>query len=186
MIGWNTGTRQAGTRARTRGFTLLELLVTLTVASILVSVGVPGFIDIVRNNRAATNANELVSALSIARSEAIRRGARISVCRSDDAATCDGTWADGWIVFVDTAATDTAAPVVGEVLRVWPAPSGTATVTLSPAANWIRFLPRGNAVASGGLPMTYNIEIDGCTGLQARNIEINAVGRTTVARATCS
>ncbi|MBN1238033.1 MAG: GspH/FimT family pseudopilin [Gammaproteobacteria bacterium] len=167
-----------------RGFTLLELMVTLAVAGVLVTIGVPSFFDIVRNNRAATNANEMVTAFTLARSEAIRRGARIGVCSSADQANCGGTWSDGWIVFVDAAATDTAAVSLDEVLRVWPGPSGEATVDAGAA--WVRFLPRGNMYSPGGSTVTYTIEFDDCNGLQGRSIEINAVGRTTVERVNCT
>ena len=176
---------QAPDRRTTRGFSLLELMFTLAVASILVTVGVPGFVDIVRNNRAAANANEMVTALSIARSEAIRRGARVSICRSADQAACAGTWTDGWIVFVDGAATDsTSPPVVSEVLRVWQGPSGDAAVNAS--ANFVRFLPRGNIFAPGATPVTFEIEFDTCNGLQGRTVSINPVGRTSVERTDCS
>jgi len=172
-----------------RGFTLLELLTTMTVIAVLLTVGVPSFLDVVRNNRAATNANDLVSALSIARSEAIRRGARIGVCRSSDGATCTGTWADGWIVFTDTATSDAATPGVGEVLRVWPAPSGAPAVTVTGAgggaATWIRFLPRGDVRTDDVLPITISIEPDECRGEQGRDIELNAAGRTIVERFAC-
>jgi type IV fimbrial biogenesis protein FimT len=121
------GHRRAPSRAR--GFTLLELMITISVAGVLLTVGVPSFVDLVRNNRAATNVNELLTALSIARSESIKRGWNVSVCRSSDGATCTGAWSDGWIAFRDDAATDTAVPVVGEVLRIWPAMPGNAAVT---------------------------------------------------------
>ena len=171
---------------RVRGFTLLELMVTLTVAGVLLSVGVPSFFDVIRNSRAAANANELVTALTIARSEAIRRGARVSICRSSDGLACGGTWANGWIVFRDDAATDIAAPMVGEVLRVWPAPSGNTAVSTTPAGMaWVRFLPRGNVRTAGAMPVVYNMSVEGCSGLQARNIELNTVGRTSVARVAC-
>lgn len=172
-----------------RGFTLLELLTTLTVVAVLLTVGVPGFFDIVRNNRAAANANEMVSALSIARSEAIRRGARVAVCPSSNGTSCTGTWSDGWIVFADAATSDTAAPVVGTVVRVWPAPSGAPAVTAKGAgggaATWIRFLPRGDVRTDEVLPVDISIRPDNCRGEQARSIELNAAGRTIVERVTC-
>ncbi len=173
-----------------RGFTLLELVTTLTVAGVLTVVAVPSFLNVTRNSRAAANANELVSALSIARSEAIRRGARVSICRTADGATCGGTWQDGWIVFADGAATDGAAPVVTEVLRAWPATTGNATVTTT-ANNavvnlvWVRFLPRGTVRSSFTMPLRYAIQVADCTGTQARSIELNTIGRTTVAPAAC-
>ena len=117
------------TRHGSRGFSLLELMMTLTVAAILFGVGIPSFVDMVRNNRVAANINELSTAFAIARSEAIRRGANVTVCRSSDDATCGASWADGWIIFVDNAASDTGPPVLGPVLQVWDEMPGTAAVT---------------------------------------------------------
>jgi len=177
-VGTQSGVRQ-------RGFSLLELLTTVTVAGILLTIAVPSFFSVTRNSHAVTNANELVSALMIARSEAIRRGSRVTVCRSADSATCGGTWANGWIVFRDDAATDaTDPPVVGQVLRVWGPPTGTPAITNG--ANWIRFMPRGNARStSGTMPVTFRIAVQGCSGQQARDVEINAVGRATASKVNC-
>jgi type IV fimbrial biogenesis protein FimT len=177
-------------KSNARGFTLLELMVTIGVAGVLLTLGVPSFVDVVRNNRAATNVNELVTAFSIARSESIRRGWNVSVCRSSDGATCGATWSDGWIVFRDDAATDTAAPVVGEVLRVWPAMLGSPTVatfanSVSADIGWIRFAPRGVIRSAGAAPLRYDISIAGCIGLQKRRLELNTVGRPSVVREAC-
>lgn len=166
---------------RNQGFTLLELLVTITVASIILSFGVPSFLDIVRNNRAAANSNDLLIALAIARSEAVKRGTTVTVCASADGSNCNGTWDQGWIV-VDAA--------VPEVLRIWPAPSGDSAVTTlsgnGPVTmDSVRFLPRGSARTAAAMPVTFHMEIEGCSNLQARNIELNAVGRATVERVAC-
>ena len=158
------------------------------VVGIVMTVAVPSFQNITRDTRAVANANELVTALSLARSEAVRRSGRVSVCRSSDGATCTGTWASGWIVFRDTAAADdTDPPVVGEVLRVWPAPTGNSAVTPNPAdTTWIRFLPRGNARNTTGVAtVTFNIVVQGCSGQQARAVEVNAIGRASVSRVAC-
>lgn len=180
--------RAAPTRAR--GFTLLELMVTLTVAGMVLTIGVPSFVDLVRNNRAATNVNELLTAFAIARSESIKRGANVSVCRSSDGATCTGAWSEGWIVFRDNAATDTAAPDVGEVLRIWPEMPGDATVTTfanGAAADigWVRFAPRGAVRTAGAMPTRYDIALAGCSGVQMRRVELNTVGRAAVTREAC-
>ena len=82
----------------TRGFTLIELLVTLAVAAILITVAVPNYQMFVMNNRMASQANDLLTSLSVARSEAVKRAANVTVCASSDGATCTGTWAQGWIV----------------------------------------------------------------------------------------
>lgn len=177
--------RAAGRRGAQRGFTLLELVTTVTVAGILMTVAVPSFFSTQRNSHAAADSNEMVGAFSIARSEAIRRGGRVTVCRSSDGATCTGSWRDGWIVFTDNAATDaTDPPVVGTVLRVSPPPTGTPTIT--GGSEWVRFLPRGYARSkSGTMPVTFTIAVKGCTGQQARTVEINGVGRAAAARANC-
>lgn len=181
--------RKAAARG-SRGFSLLELMFTLTVAGILLGIGVPGFVEIVRSNRTATNINELSSAFAIARSEAIRRSANVTVCRSTDGATCGAEWADGWIVFVDDAATDTADPEVGTLLQVWGVMPGDATVATFANGTatdiwWVRFGPRGGARTDGAMPLTLEIELDGCSGDQQRTLELNTVGRASVARAAC-
>ena len=77
------------------GFTLMELMVTITIASILLSIAIPSFTSIISSNRLTTYANELVTALNLARSEAIKRGQHVVVRKT-------GTnWEDGWQVFVD-------------------------------------------------------------------------------------
>jgi type IV fimbrial biogenesis protein FimT len=91
-----------------RGFTLIELMVTLAVAAILVAAAIPGFQSIVNSNRLAGASNELVAGLQTARMEAIRRGRRAVVCASANAnagasATCATTNLDGWIAFVDNS-----------------------------------------------------------------------------------
>lgn len=183
-------TTLAGKRAA--GFTLLELMTTLIVISVLLTVAVPGFFDTIRTNRAAANANELVTALSIARSEAIRRGARITLCATTDGTACNGNWTQRWMLFVDTAATDTAAPgfSAANLLREWGAPSGDAVIAtnaagVSAAVGWIRFLPRGQAVSDKGMPVVFNLEIEGCSGLEGRDVEVNSIGRTSVERVAC-
>lgn len=89
----------------TRGFTLIELMITLAVAAILVTVGVPNMRDLILNNRLTAATNVFVSSLNIARSEAIKLGRNAVVCVSDTAAqnSCSGTdWAQGWLVWVDS------------------------------------------------------------------------------------
>ncbi len=86
--------------AKIGGFTLFELMVTLAVAALILSLGVPGFRSFIQNNRATTHTNDLVTALNLGRSEATRRGASVLLCSSSDGATCSGSndWSSGWIV----------------------------------------------------------------------------------------
>ncbi len=160
---------------RQAGFTLLELMVTVAVAAILLVVGVPAFTSFVQNNRAATHANELVTAFALARNEAIRRGAATVICSSMDGATCAGgnDWTVGWIV-------RTAG---GQVLRAWPQRSGGAGV-LSADVSTVQYAPQGSATAAV-LPTRFRVRPPQCAGDQGRDVRINAAGRTVVTREVC-
>ncbi len=85
------------------GFTLTELMITLAIVGILLTVGVPSLKTFMQGNQLIASTNELVSALHIARSEAIKLNSRVSICDSSDGKTCalTGDWSNGWIVFVD-------------------------------------------------------------------------------------
>ena len=95
--------------ANQAGFNILELMVVLFVAGILMTVGLPAFNGFMANNRMSTAANDLATTLHLARTEAIKRRASVSVCPSDQwdeaAPACTNTgFEDGWIVFVDALA----------------------------------------------------------------------------------
>jgi len=85
-----------------KGFTLLELMVTIFIAGILASMAVPSFTQAISNNRMTTQVNGLLATLNYARSEAIKRSSNITLCKSTNKTSCGGNWKDGWIVFVDT------------------------------------------------------------------------------------
>ena len=107
------------------GFTLIELLVTVSVLAILLAVAIPGFQSFVVRNRLAAVNNDLMTSLNLARSEAIKRGTTVSVCRTNDnGETCAGNWSDGWMVFVNTDG-ESESPAVKDdddetLLRVFP------------------------------------------------------------------
>lgn len=103
------------------GFTLLELLVLLTIGAMLLSMGVPAFQSIVADQRSTTTANELIESLILARSEAIKRGRYVSVCKSPNGVFCvaDADWNDGWIIFTNVSATSPDTVDAGdEILRI--------------------------------------------------------------------
>ncbi len=87
------------------GFTLIELMVTVAVAATVLTVGVPSFRELIQNNRLTTAVNDMVTEFNLARSEAVKRGAPVTLCKRNTAGTgCDSTvaWLSGWIVFADT------------------------------------------------------------------------------------
>lgn len=84
-----------------RGVTLMELMVAIAIVGITLSLALPSFNESMQRNRIAGQANELMGALSLARTEAVRTNRPARVCASSDQATCGASWADGWIVLAD-------------------------------------------------------------------------------------
>jgi len=159
---------------RIGGFTLFELMVTLAVAALILSLGVPGFRSFIQNNRATTHTNDLVTALNLGRSEATRRGASVLLCSSSDGATCSGSndWSSGWIV----------RRPAGAVVRTWPERSGGDGV-LTANVSQIQFQARGS-LAGGTVPLL-QIRLPDCSGDQGRDVSVNMAGRIAVTRVTC-
>ncbi len=105
-----TNARAVAPPKRVRGFTLMELMVTVAIVAILATLAAPSFTEGIHNTRLATQANDRVASLQLARMEAVRRNESVALCRSTDGATCAGTtgsW-DQWL---------TVLPRNGEVLR---------------------------------------------------------------------
>ncbi|HWR76296.1 MAG TPA: GspH/FimT family pseudopilin [Thiobacillus sp.] len=164
--------------ASKRGFTLIELLVTLAVAAILVTIAVPNYQMFVLNNRMTTQANDLITAITLARSEAVKRAANVTVCASSDGATCTGGWAQGWIV----------RDAAGTPIRVQQALAGSSTLTGGTnVASSITFTSSGRTT----IPTTATVASTTLTlcpspaSVQGRVIQIERTGRPRVAGVAC-
>ncbi|MDE2430234.1 MAG: GspH/FimT family pseudopilin [Burkholderiales bacterium] len=97
-----------------RAFTLIELLAVISIIAIVTSIAIPSFQSFIFTNRISTTTSALHGALLLTRSEAIKRGAPVTICRSENAdslnPTCSASnsnavsntgWGSGWIIFVD-------------------------------------------------------------------------------------
>ena len=104
-----------------QGFTLIELMITLAIAAILASLAAPSFRDIIQNNRMTTQYNDLLASLSLARSEAIKRGENVIALSNNGT-----SWEDGWTIFIDADSDGTVD--AGEELRVNAKLSGNNTL----------------------------------------------------------
>ncbi|NDY91729.1 hypothetical protein G3A44_11080 [Ideonella sp. TBM-1] len=95
--------------------TLVELMVVVLIAAILATIAVPAYQNMHKTQTVDAMASVLTESLQFARSEALRRNARVVVCASTDAdatapsCRAEGDWSEGWIVFLDADADGTLA-----------------------------------------------------------------------------
>lgn len=113
-----------------RGLTLVEIIIAIAVLAILSAIALPAFRSFTSSSQATSAANDFVSALNLARSEAVTRSITVSVCKSADQTSCttEGDWHQGWIVFID-ADNDGSVDTGEEILRVYSAPGGDITIS---------------------------------------------------------
>lgn len=124
------------------GFTLIELMIVLTFVSSALLLAVPVSQHLLTENRIANDVNRLLSALYLARSEAVRRGEVITFCKSVDQKNCGGQWNDGQIIINAS----------GKVLYVYPQLSPLVELNWSGSFGFddaIKFLPTGFAAQQG-------------------------------------
>jgi type IV fimbrial biogenesis protein FimT len=158
---------QPGAATYQRGFTLIELMVVVSLLAVLLGVGVPSFRATIESNRITTVTNDLVAALQYARSEAVRTGVNHTVCASSNQSTCSGAWANGWIV------TRTPANAAG-VVKVWPA-AREGVVIADPGV--VVYTPLGNVTAARCFQIDLNT--------LRRFVGVGAAGRVAAATNAC-
>ncbi len=154
---------------------MIELIVTLVVAAILITLAVPNFRDFLLDNRLTGTANEFIAAANLARSEAIKRGRNATLCVSSDSMetnpTCTGgtDWGDGWLAWVDA---DGSGVLNGnERLRVGDTLTGTS-VTFAGGVTSFQYDSRG------AVDNTDTLEIcDDRADERGRRISVTATGR---------
>jgi type IV fimbrial biogenesis protein FimT len=145
---------------------------------------VPGFAHLVAEQRVVTTTNRFVTALHLTRSEAVKRGARVTLCASEDGSTCSGTegYGNGWIVFVGP---EPGAPLdpPGEVLRVFPATPPLEITGNGWMTTYISYVGTGETRQLSGALQPGTVTI--CDGTRARNVIISRTGRPRVEPSIC-
>jgi type IV fimbrial biogenesis protein FimT len=177
------------------GFTLYELMITLLIVGVVVTIGMPNLTAFSQNSRITTTANDLHAAFQVARSEAARAKANITICASDNsmaaAADCQGNWEDGFIVFLDLNGDIARAGANETVLRAHPAVAKGVSLAVANNATYFSYAPtglgRGNV---GGAPAISQAIICDDRGLVETSKDYSAgrlfvatpLGRATVLR----
>jgi len=171
-----------------RGFTLIELVMTIAILGILLTIGIPSFRELTTRNRITTQANEFMADIAHARAEAVRRNTRVTICKSNDGANCvtSANWQEGWIIFTDPSGygTYTSTSADEKLLRVHGPLSGTSTLVpalFDNAGNYFQFSPSGQAIGvSGGTPSTMGTFVLCVSGYRGRTIGFNTTGRVSI------
>ena len=158
---------------RCGGFTLIELMVTITLVAIVMGIGVPSYQNLVVKNRIQTQADEIRSSLAMARVEAIRRGLRVRVCPGTNG--CVGAnWHEGWNSFVDRNSDNTRDDAANETaLGVHIRLDGGSTLK---GANNVIFKSDGTVVSA----QTMSLCTADSHAQHRRRISISSVGRVRV------
>jgi type IV fimbrial biogenesis protein FimT len=165
--------------SRTRGFTLVELMITIAVAAILLAVGLPGFQSAMRSNRLAAANNELMAAVALARSEAMRNRRGSGICPTANGTTCGTHWSQGWLVWADVNGNATLDSGEVVVRRGQPHRS----LSLSSTASAIAFNGRGGISAN----RTFSVAPVSCPSgeMLVRNLAMNVSGQIKTTKGAC-
>lgn len=158
-----------------RGFTLIELMVTIAIVAILATVAAPSFNEAILSSRLTAFANSFAAGAQLARSEAIKRNSTVRLCRAANGTSCANSsgWQQGWIVFHDIngdGVVDT-----GDAIIQYQQSLATGYQLTGDSYN-IAFSSIGTDSTSATLTLCRVSPV----GSQERVVAVSATGRTTV------
>ncbi len=165
------------------GFTLVELLVTISIVAVLLTIGLPSFVTFVNNNQISSATNDLVYSVHMARSEAIKRGTQVRV-----ASRSGSDWNNGWTVQADVN-NDGDYEDAEDILMQWEPLQGNIALTLVatnvPDDTFLLFNPRGSLVPNNAL-FSMTLTPGDCSNIDSRIISIQPTGRPETSYGDCS
>lgn len=162
------------TKRKSRGFTLIELIVTIAIVAIVALLGVPGMNALLRDMSARADSNTLLSSITLARSEAIKRGSWIWVSPLNNA-----DWQAGWAVWLDdgdhsfNSSKDTQLRHFDAIESI----IHTAPSRLAIAADGSLAVPTSST--------DFSLSPSGCQNDEQRSLHIAVSGRASLSRVTC-
>lgn len=179
---------------RHRGVTLIELMVGVAIFAILLAIAAPNFQGMTASSRLTSASNDLLGTLQQARAQAIRSGARVTVCKSTNGTQCNTSagvgWNRGWIMFQDTtrinfdAQVEDGETILGHTTAI---PDGTSIAGTAAVANYVSFAADGRPRLMGGAVQAGTLRV--CTAAdsltdntRARDIVVAMTGQISVTR----
>lgn len=159
-----------------RGFTLIEMMITLAVMAVLLAIAAPSFNSALLGSKLGAYANSLIASTLLARSEAIKRNAAVTLCASTNGTTCAtaGGWEQGWVVLAGATLIQ-RQQAVGTGFRVTGLdPTNTVIRTLT-------FQPTGVGATQATMTIC---QATPSAGGQERVVSISATGRASSAKTT--
>jgi type IV fimbrial biogenesis protein FimT len=166
-----------------RGISIVELIITISVVSIIASIGVPALSGFTMNNRISESAFDVLGTINLARTEAVKRRERVVLCRSPNPTAsvpaCGGTaniWTTGWLVFASGDANSTYEEATDTLLGVGlPDSRGVKVITNSVSNNNLEYNSDGTTNETGGTARFAICDKRG--GTRGRQINVPPHGR---------
>src|SRR5271168_2139852 len=171
-------------RRRSTGYTLLEVLIVMSVVAILAAIAVPSFKYVTTSYRISAEVNALLGDMQFARSVALKQGQWVTICASTTGTSCVGSgkaWNTGWIVFLDSNQNQTVG--ANAVIRTQPAFTGTDTFNASTATFWyLTYAPGGYAPTGLAAAIALNLHDSSNNALYTRCLQVTQMGTPTAAK----
>jgi type IV fimbrial biogenesis protein FimT len=167
--------------SRQTGYSLVELMITIVIGTILLSAAVPAFQTLIRNNRLVSTTNDFVAYVNLARSEAVKRGTEVVLCRRNPAGApaCQqgNDWSQGWLLFVNPDGNN-ALGGADTLLQVGQGTeAGVSLMANNAAIAVLRYNPDGTINTISGAPVFAICDERGSAHPKARSIAVGAIGR---------
>ena len=169
------------------GFTLIELMIAISLSVVILTFAVPSFSSFIKNGRVTTFTNTLVTDVNFARQEAVTRGDKVILCRSANptaaAPSCGGNannWSSGWLVFVSKDANTTYDDGTDVLLRATDEISGGVSIMTNDTSNANLVYNTDGTIDMGGGTAIFAV-CDNRGEDKGNQLQVNPTGRPRLA-----